>query len=197
MPHGWQVRFSAQVKQELELDDPFSSGSGQDYLLLLQSDDVALLRQWVPKVAQAMQKLPELEEVETMGDEGAQHVTLDIDREAARRLGVDIENISSVLNNSFSQRQISTIYDQTQQFYVVMEVDKHFTEHPEAWQMYAFQTNKGLLYHSVILPHGLMVLPMIGFIDATNMPQWGLVMWLNKAIAMNKRMQLFVVFYPK
>lgn len=124
--------FSAQVKQELELDDPFSSGSGQDYLLLLQSDDVALLRQWTPKVAQAMQKLPELEEVETMGDEGAQHVTLDIDREAARRLGVDIENISSVLNNSFSQRQISTIYDQTQQFYVVMEVDKHFTEHPEA-----------------------------------------------------------------
>lgn len=124
--------FSAQVKQELELDDPFSSGSGQDYLLLLQSDDVALLRQWVPKVAQAMQKLPELEEVETMGDEGAQHVTLDIDREAARRLGVDIDNISSVLNNSFSQRQISTIYDQTQQFYVVMEVDKHFTEHPEA-----------------------------------------------------------------
>ncbi|MFW2077310.1 efflux RND transporter permease subunit [Acinetobacter sp. ULE_I010] len=124
--------FSAQVKQELELDDPFSSGSGQDYLLLLQSDDVALLRQWVPKVAQAMQKLSELEEVETMGDEGAQHVTLDIDRETARRLGVDIDNISSVLNNSFSQRQISTIYDQTQQFYVVMEVDKHFTEHPEA-----------------------------------------------------------------
>lgn len=130
----WQAGaiFSARVKQELELDDPFSSGSGQDYMLLLQSDNVALLRQWVPKVAQAMQKLPELEEVESMGDEGAQHVTLDIDREAARRLGVEIENISSVLNNSFSQRQISTIYDQNQQFHVVMEVDKHFTEHPEA-----------------------------------------------------------------
>ena len=120
------------MEQELELDDPFSSGSGQDYMLLLQSDEVAQLRQWVPKVAQAMQKLPELEEVETMGDEGAQHVTLDVDREAARRLGVDIESISSVLNNSFSQRQISTIYDQIQQFHVVMEVDKHFTEHPES-----------------------------------------------------------------
>ena len=79
-----------------------------------------------------MQKLHELEEVETMGDEGAQHVTLDVDRESARRLGVDIESISSVLNNSFSQRQISTIYDQTQQFHVVMEVDKHFTEHLES-----------------------------------------------------------------
>jgi multidrug efflux pump len=36
----------------------------------LQSDDVALLRKWAPKVAEAMQKLPELEEVETLGDEG-------------------------------------------------------------------------------------------------------------------------------
>ncbi len=129
----WQAGaiFSARVKQELELDDPFG-GSGQDYTLLLQSDNVALLREWVPKVALAMQKLPQLEEVESMGDEGAQHVTLEIDREAARRLGVNIESISSVLNNSFSQRQISTIYDQTQQFHVVMEVDKRFTEQPEA-----------------------------------------------------------------
>ena len=129
----WQAGtiFSARVKQELELDDPFG-GSGQDYMLLLQSDNVALLREWVPKVALAMQKLPQLEEVESMGDEGAQHVTLEIDREAARRLGVNIESISSVLNNSFSQRQISTIYDQTQQFHVVMEVDKRFTEQPEA-----------------------------------------------------------------
>ena len=130
----WQAGavFSAWVEQELELDDPFSSGSGQDHMLLLQSDNVALLREWAPKVAQAMQKLPQLEEVETMGDEGAQHVTLDIDREAARRLGVDIESISSVLNNSFSQRQISTIYDQSNQFHVVMEVDQHFTQQPES-----------------------------------------------------------------
>ncbi len=129
----WQAGavFSARVKQELELDDPFG-GSGQDHILLLQSDNVALLREWVPKVALAMEKLSELEEVESMGDEGAQHVTLNIDREAASRLGVNIESIASVLNNSFSQRQISTIYDQTQQFHVVMEVDKHFTEHPEA-----------------------------------------------------------------
>lgn len=129
----WQAGaiFSARVKQELELDDPFG-GSGQDYMLLLQSDNVALLREWVPKVALAMQKLPQLEEVESMGDEGAQHVTLDIDREAAQRLGVNIESIAGVLNNSFSQRQISTIYDQTQQFHVVMEVDKRFTEQPES-----------------------------------------------------------------
>lgn len=130
----WQAGavFSASVEQDLELDDPFSSGNAQEYLLLLQSDNINLLRQWTPKVADAMRKLPEFEEVETQGDEGAQHVTLDIDREAAKRLGVDIENISSVLNNSFSQRQISTIYHQNNQFHVVMEVDQRFTEHPES-----------------------------------------------------------------
>ncbi|ENV09752.1 hypothetical protein F966_02412 [Acinetobacter higginsii] len=130
----WQAGavFSADVEQDLELDDPFSSGNAQEYLLLLQSDNVSLLREWAPKVAEAMRKLPEFEEVETQGDEGAQHVTLDIDREAAKRLGIDIESISSVLNNSFSQRQISTIYDRNDQFYVVMEVDQRFTEHPEA-----------------------------------------------------------------
>ena len=124
--------FSARVQQDLDLEDLFATSGGQDYLLLLQSDDVALLRKWAPKVAEAMQKLPELDEVETLGDEGAQHVTLDIHREAARRLGIDIESISSVLNNSFSQRQISTIYDQTNQFHVVMEIDKRFTENPES-----------------------------------------------------------------
>ncbi|MDH0032239.1 MULTISPECIES: efflux RND transporter permease subunit [unclassified Acinetobacter] len=130
----WQAGavFSASVEQDLQLDDPFSSGNAQEYLLLLQSDHVSLLREWAPKVAEAMKKLPELDEVETQGDEGAQHVTLDIDREAAKRLGVDIDGIASVLNNSFSQRQISTIYDQNDQFHVVMEVDRHFTEHPEA-----------------------------------------------------------------
>lgn len=129
----WQAGaiFSAQIKQVLELDNPFGS-HGQDYMLLLQSDNVALLRDWIPKVALAMQKLPQLEEVESIGDEGVQHVKLDIDREKARHFGVNIDSIASVLNNSFSQRQISTIYDQRQQFHVVMEIDRHSTEQPEA-----------------------------------------------------------------
>ncbi|TCM67030.1 multidrug efflux pump [Acinetobacter calcoaceticus] len=124
--------FSARVGQDLQLDDPFASGNAQEYMLLLQSDDLKLLKTWLPKVALAMEKLPELEEVDSVGDEGAQHVRLEIDREAAKRYGVDISAVASVLNNAFSQRQISTIYDRTDQFYVVMEVDRHFTEHPES-----------------------------------------------------------------
>ena len=73
--------------------------------------DLAPLREWTPKVADAMRALPELVDVESSGDEGMRQVVLDIDREAAARLGVDVRTIASVLNNSFSQRQVATLYD--------------------------------------------------------------------------------------
>ena len=57
-------------------------------------------------------------------------MVLDIDRDAARRLGVDMRMITSVLNNSFSQRQVSTLYDSLNQYRVVMEVDPSYTQDP-------------------------------------------------------------------
>ncbi|KAA8735671.1 acriflavine resistance protein B [Acinetobacter qingfengensis] len=123
--------FNAQVDQDIMLDDPFGNNANE-YTLLLQSDSTALLRKWAPMVAKEMEKLPQLEEVETIGDEGAQQVVLQIDRQAAKLLGIDMSDIASVLNNSFSQRQVSTIFADRNQFHIVMEVDKRFTEHPES-----------------------------------------------------------------
>ncbi|MCK9564265.1 MAG: efflux RND transporter permease subunit, partial [Bacteroidales bacterium] len=57
-------------------------------------------------------------------------VVLDIDREAARRRGVDMATIASVLNNSFSQRQVATLYDELNQYRVVMELDPRHTQDP-------------------------------------------------------------------
>ncbi|WP_259210340.1 efflux RND transporter permease subunit, partial [Stenotrophomonas sp. BIGb0135] len=50
-------------------------------------------------------------DAESKGDEGMRQVVLDIDRDAAVRLGVDMRMIASVLNNAFSQRQVATLYD--------------------------------------------------------------------------------------
>ena len=144
-----------------------------------------------------MQKLPQLEEVETMGDEGAQHVTLDIDREAARRLGVDIESISSVLNNSFSQRQSSTIYDQSNQFHVVMEVDQHFTQQPESLANVQVPNQQGEyvpLSNFAIWSYGI----------SNDRIYWrnqyaamGIGYVVNKATALNRRTQPFAAFCRK
>ncbi len=115
------------VSQDIQMPRTGNSGS-YDFTLL--SDDLRLLREWSPKVAVAMQGLPELTDVDGPTDEGAKQVMLTIDREAARRLGVDMQMVTQVLNSSFSQRQISTIYDHLNQYRVVMELEPIYTEDP-------------------------------------------------------------------
>ncbi len=115
------------VSQDIQMPRSGDSGS-YDFTLL--ADDLALLRRWAPKVAIAMQSLPELTDVDGPTDEGAKQVMLTIDREAARRLGVDMRMITEVLNSSFSQRQISTIYEHLNQYRVVMELLPLYTEDP-------------------------------------------------------------------
>jgi len=61
---------------------------------------------------------------------GTQLVMLNIDREAARRLGVDMQMVTSVLNSSFSQRQIATLYDRLNQYRVIMELAPQYTADP-------------------------------------------------------------------
>ena len=66
-------------------------------------------------------QLPELTGIE---DElvSSQQITLDVDREAARRLGIEMSTVTQALNNAFGQRQVSTIYNAMNQYRVVMEV---------------------------------------------------------------------------
>jgi multidrug efflux pump len=115
------------VSQDIQM--PRSSEAGS-YDFTLLSDDLTLLRKWAPKVATAMTELKELRDVDAPRDEGAKQVTLNIDREAARRLGVDMQMITQVLNSSFSQRQISTIYNDLNQYRVVMELEPQYTQDP-------------------------------------------------------------------
>lgn len=130
------------TQQDIYLQNPFA-GSNNEYRLLLQADELPILRKWAPIVAKGMERLPQLTEVETIGDEGAQQVVLQIDREAAQRLGVNMQAIASVLNNSFSQRQVSTIYQQNNQYRVVMEVDTRFTEQPSSLANVHVMTSSG------------------------------------------------------
>lgn len=120
-------RLWLNVTQDIQMPRTSDAGS-YDFALL--ADDLSLLRQWAPKVATAMQALPELTDVDGPSDDGAKQVTLTIDREKARRLGVDMQMITQVLNSSFSQRQISTIYDDLNQYRVVMELEPQYTQDP-------------------------------------------------------------------
>ena len=112
-----------------DMDAPRTSEAGS-YDLTLLSSELSHLRKWLPKVSAAMQELPELTDVENYSESGTQQISLHIDREAARRLGVDMQMVSQVLNSSFSQRQVATLYDRLNQYRVIMELEPQFTSDP-------------------------------------------------------------------
>ncbi len=105
--------------------------SNAQYQFSLKSDDLDQLRAATPRVEAALRQLPELKDVN--GDEQNKGLQsrLVIDRATAARYGVDIEMISAVLNNSFGQRQVSTIYNPLNQYRVVMEVGQAYQSGPE------------------------------------------------------------------
>lgn len=128
------------VDQDLNFRSPFGRS---DYELVLRSDSLASLKVWARRVAQAMQQSPMLVDVDSVDDDEARQVVLEIDREAARRLGVDMQTIASVLNNSFSQRQVATLYDELNQYRVVMELAPDFTARPTSLSRLEVLTNDG------------------------------------------------------
>jgi multidrug efflux pump len=106
--------------------------SRSSYQYTLMASELSALREWMPKVQQALVKMPELADVDTDIEDKGQQVSLQIDRETATRLGVDMSTIAAVLNNSFTQRQVSVIYNTLNQYRVVMEVDQRYAQNADA-----------------------------------------------------------------
>lgn len=123
----------AQLMLMADQDLQFGGGREQttsQYSYILQSGDLGALREWYPKVVAAFKALPELTAIDAREGRGAQQVTLIVDRDQAKRLGVDMNMVTAVLNNAYSQRQISTIYDSLNQYQVVMEVNPKYAQDP-------------------------------------------------------------------
>lgn len=104
--------------------------SDSSYQFTLWSADIEALQAWVPRVVERVEKIPEVTDVNTDRQQGGLQADIKIDREAASRLGVSIQDIDNALNNSFSQRQISTIYTQRNQYRVILEVEPKFRRDP-------------------------------------------------------------------
>jgi multidrug efflux pump len=117
--------------------------SGAQYQYTLQADDLNALRRWEPKVRGAMDKLPELADVNTDREDKGLQTSLEIDRDAAARLGVTASMIDSVLNDAFGQRQVSTIYNPLNQYRVVMEVAPQYWQSPESLKDVYVVTSSG------------------------------------------------------
>jgi multidrug efflux pump len=106
--------------------------SGAMYQYTLQAEDLTELRTWEKKIRDALGQLPQLVDVNTDEQDRGLQTAVAIDRDAASRMGVTTALIDATLNDSFGQRQVSTIYNPLNQYRVVMEVAPRYGQSPEA-----------------------------------------------------------------
>ena len=148
-PHDQRDLTSNQIIQRLRPKVAAVEGakffmqSGQDisiggrlsrtlYQYTLTDTDIEELNHWAPIIEAAMQKMPELQDVASDQQIAAPHISIDIDRDAASRLGISPSLIDETLYDAFGQRQVATMYATTNQYKVILEVKPEFQNDPTA-----------------------------------------------------------------
>jgi multidrug efflux pump len=132
-----------QAAQDLRIG---GRGSNALYQYTIQSDNIEDLSTWGPILLREMKKLPGFQDVNSDQQNGGLDEFLNYDRNTAARLGLTPSSINSGLYNAFGQAQVSLIYTQLNQYYVVLEVDPHYTQTPAGLDaIYFHTTNSGVI----------------------------------------------------
>jgi multidrug efflux pump len=122
------VHLYLQPVQDLTVDDRVSR---TQYQYTLEDPDVAELNQWTARMVAELRKLPEISDVATDQQTNGVSMHLNIDRPTASRLNITPDQIDSTLYDAFGQRQISTLYTQSNQYHVILETLPEFQQTPE------------------------------------------------------------------
>jgi hydrophobe/amphiphile efflux-1 (HAE1) family protein len=104
--------------------------SQSQYQFTLMDADAEELSLWVPRVQDRIRRIPGIIDVTTDRQLGGLQANVVIDRQAASRLGIQVQDIDNALNNAFSQRQISTVFTQRNQYRVILETEAQFQQDP-------------------------------------------------------------------
>ena len=123
------VKFFMQSGQDISVGGRLTR---TQYQYTLTDTDSSELNQWAPIVEAAMQKQHELQDVASDQQIAAPHVAIEIDRDAASRLGLSASVIDETLYDAFGQRQVATMYTATNQYKVILEVQPEFQNDPNA-----------------------------------------------------------------
>ncbi len=124
------------------------SGGRQSYAqyqYTLLSDSLQTLDTWAPRIENALKKDPQLRDVNSDRQVSGLDVKLHIDRQLAARLGLNLSQIDNTLYDAFGQRLVSTIYEDMNQYHVVMEVDPKFWNSPSTLKDLYVSTSGGAL----------------------------------------------------
>jgi HAE1 family hydrophobic/amphiphilic exporter-1 len=115
------------------------------YQYTLQGSDTDELYRWAPQVEAKLKTLPGLVDVTSDLQIALPQVTVDIDRNKASALGVSAQAIENTLYDAYGQRQVSTIYAPTNQYWVVMELEPRYQTDPSVLGLLYVRSNTGAL----------------------------------------------------
>jgi len=119
------IQLFMQPVQDLSVDDRISR---TQYQYALDAPDKTLLDEWVPRLLERLKQIPELRDVASDQQNNGMGLLLSMDRDTAGRLGITPQNVDDALYDAFGQRQVSTIYTQTNQFHVILEVEPRYQQ---------------------------------------------------------------------
>jgi multidrug efflux pump len=111
----------------------------------LQADNLMELREWTPKLLDALKNEPALLDLNSDQQDKGLETDLVIDRDTASRLGLTAAQIDSTLYDAFGQRQVSTIYESLNQYHVVMVVAQRFWQEPSALKFIYVSSTGGVV----------------------------------------------------
>jgi multidrug efflux pump len=139
-----------QSAQDLQIGARF--GIAQ-YQFTLQSESLDDLNTWAPKVFAQLRKVPQLKDVNTDQQNRGLEARVVIDRDTAARFGIQPAAIDAALYQAFGQAQVSTIYEQLNQYHVVMEVDPKYQQTTDALQSVYVPSRSGTLVPLAAFTH--------------------------------------------
>jgi multidrug efflux pump len=124
---GMKVYF--QATQDIQISTRVSRAQYQYTLVGTDANEVL---NWAGRLVARLRGNPALREVASEAQEGGPRVNVIVDREQAGRLGVSMQSVTDTLNDAFGQRQISTIYGQSNQYRVILEAQPRYQQDPNS-----------------------------------------------------------------
>jgi len=140
LPYHGAAALYLQSAQDLTIG---GRASAAQFQYTLQDQNLQQLNNWAPRLLAKLRTMPELRDVNSDQQDHGLEARVVIDRDTAARLGVAAQNIDNALYDAFGQRQVSTMYQQLNQYHVVMEVGPRFQRDPEALQNIYVRSSSG------------------------------------------------------
>jgi len=136
--------------------------SNAPYQYTIQSDNVADLAHWGPILLAGMQKIPGFQDVSSDAQNNGLEELLDYDRPTAARLGITPQSLDQALSGAFGQSQVSLIYTQLNQYYVVLEAAPPYWQSPEGLKnIYLNAGGKGIIPLSAVSSAQASTTPLV------------------------------------